>query len=99
MRYQYGPPPQGSDEHAPEAMRRLSADLGFRIVAAMPQSLGDQWWFWIEHDGPRPEFPEHIRYGEWMELPGSDEVEAPYRPAGHRAALNRALDAEYGPRH
>jgi hypothetical protein len=50
--------------HPQEVMRELASSLHFKILGATPQSVADQWWFWIEYE-TEPDLPEFIDKAEW----------------------------------
>ncbi len=54
------------DEHPQAVMHKLASDKAFRILGAVPQSIADQWWFWIEWEGKRPELPSYVSPGKWL---------------------------------
>lgn len=57
----------GEHRHPELVMRELAERLGFRIVEAIPQSIADCWWFWIEFDGEPPSLPATIFTGrQWL---------------------------------
>lgn len=53
------------NEHPQLAMARLAAQEGFSVLDAVPQSIADQWWFWIEYDRV-PELPEYVQPAAWL---------------------------------
>jgi hypothetical protein len=53
------------NEHPQVVMQRLADELHFTILGAVPQSICDQWWFWIEFDR-KPDFPEFITEARWL---------------------------------
>lgn len=57
----------GPDEHPQLVMRQLSASLGFKLLGATPQSIADQWWFWIEREEPI-EWPLYLRCAPWLPI-------------------------------
>jgi len=52
------------NRHPQEVIRELSVALGFRVIGATPQSIADQWWFWIEYD-VKPNLPGFMNWAEW----------------------------------
>jgi hypothetical protein len=69
-RYYYdlgGPNPERPNEHPQLVMRRLSVELEFKILDAVPQSIADCWWFWIEFE-KKPSFPSYITEASWLPI-------------------------------
>ena len=49
----------GISEHPERQMRKL----GYKILDAVPQSIGDQWWFTVEeYNEPLPPYLEKMEY-------------------------------------
>lgn len=55
----YGAQLAGENRHAQEVMR----ELGITYQHATPQSMGDQWWFWIPGNVPE-DLPKFITISE-----------------------------------
>ena len=55
------------DEHPQKVMKRLQGELGFTILGAVPQSIADCWWFWVQIFGPT-EWPPYIKEAEWLPI-------------------------------
>ena len=55
------------EDHPQTNMKRLSDNLGFKILGAVPQSAGDQWWFWIEYEA-KPKLPDYVKETEWLPI-------------------------------
>ncbi len=50
----------GNSERPQNLMRRLSNELDFEILGAVPQSMFDGWSFWIRFD-KEPDLPDMFR--------------------------------------
>ncbi len=57
--------PDAPNEHPRAVVKRLSDELSFKVVWSVPQSIADQWWFWIEFE-VEPELPKFMRYADWL---------------------------------
>lgn len=53
-------------EHPQLIMRRIADQGGFKVIGATPQSICDQWWFWIEYDGEHPVLPPFLKPARWL---------------------------------
>jgi hypothetical protein len=53
--------------HPQIGMRRLADAQQFTILAGVPQSMGDCWWFWVEYS-TKPNWPSHITEAEWLPI-------------------------------
>ncbi len=60
-----GGPEDAPMEHPQKKMRSLATEQGFVILGAVPQSLGDCWWFWVEYSEP-PIWPPYIHAADWL---------------------------------
>lgn len=57
---------QGVSDHPQDDMKRLSNELGFKILDAIPQSMGDRWDIWIESESEKqPEVPDYFFAANW----------------------------------
>lgn len=54
-----------SGEHPQVIMASLAKELGFEVLAAIPQSIFDGWDFWIRFPGEPPEMPNYFRPVPW----------------------------------
>lgn len=52
------------DYHEPTHPVEKMKELGYKIIDAVPQSIGDQWWFDVENIiEPLPKYLEVIQHG------------------------------------
>ena len=55
---------QGETRHAQVVMRELAEKHSFKILCAIPQSLGRGWDFWIGFE-TAPNLPHYFNEGDW----------------------------------
>jgi hypothetical protein len=48
-------------------MNNLAKELSFKILDSTPQSIADQWWFWIEFE-KEINFPKYIQEVSWKRV-------------------------------